>query len=277
MRPDAETRQPHGSPTSAPSAPAPRKRGGGGRVLVGLGAVVLVLGSAAAGLAGGVLHGAASIQPRESGAAPDRAEERAEAAAAPEQTGERVEYRGMSVLLPEGWAAETVTDSFSGLEAVPQDSVTEEWLTLYPEGQQACQGLEWAWADTSTGCAHLKVLGPSALRLGRAGGGPVTLEGVGPHSSFSPGTNPAPCPEGVTPHTEADPGFRGIDQWDVTETKAGEEPAGYAEGSVVCSDPATGGLAYVDQRLWLIEGAEILVVDGYRLDEAEAVVASAEW
>jgi hypothetical protein len=276
MRPDAEPRQPHGSPTSAPSAPAPNKRGGGGRVLVGLGAVVLLVGSAAAGLAGGVLHGAASIQPRESGAAPDRAEERAEAAA-PEETGERVEYRGMSVLLPEGWAAETVTDEFGSNTTPPSEAVAGEWTVLYPEGQDGCDGHEWSWTDTGTGCAHLKILGPQGIQYGSGILSPIELSTGGPSTAFRPSDNATLCPEGVITHTEADPGFRGIGQWDTTEDKAGEEPAGYTEGSAACLDPATGGLAYVDQRLWFIEGAEILVVDGYGLDEAEAVVASAEW
>jgi hypothetical protein len=276
MRPDAETRQPHGSPTSAPSAPAPRKRGGGGRVLVGLGAVVLVLGSAAAGLAGGVLHGAASIQPRESGAAPDRAEERAEAAAAPEQTGERVEYRGMSVLLPEGWAAETVTDEF-GSGADPQaELVTEEWMVLYPEGQEACEGQEWSWTDTSTGCRHLKVLGPGGIGSGGAGWAAITLE-PGAGSTYTASGNPTPCPEGEP--TSAEPGAEvpAAGQGTVEERKAGGEPVSYLATALTCLDEASGTFVNVEQRLWLLEGAEILVVDDYRFDETEGLLASAEW
>lgn len=280
MRPDAEPRFPQSSPTlpphAYPAAAAPKKRGAGRKVLVGVGAAVLVVGSATAGLAGGVVHGGASLQPLDEGAATNTAREPAEAVAT-EEPRERVELHGMSVLVPEGWEAETVTDTIGGLGAAPEDGVTEEWLALYPEGQEACEGLEWAWSDTATDCAHMKVLGPEAVRTGRAGGGPVTLEGVGPHSAFSPGTNPRHCPEGVTTHTETDPGFRGIGQWDITEDKAGEKRAGYAEGSAVCLDPATGGLAYVDQRLWLVEEGQILFVDGYRLDAAESVVASAEW
>ncbi|RKS07332.1 hypothetical protein DFP74_2998 [Nocardiopsis sp. Huas11] len=278
MRPDAEPRSTQSSPTPTPSAypaaAAPKKRGAGRKVLAGVGAAVLVVGSATAGLAGGVVHGGASLQPLDEGIATNTAREPAEAAAT-EEPRERVELLAMSVQVPEGWAAETVTGSFSELVDGREDTVTAEWLTLYPEGQEACDG-EWHWMNTSSGCAHLKVLGPEGLRLA-AGGFPLTLEGVGPHSSFRPGFDPGSCAEGVPTHTESDPGFRGLDQWEVTEDKAGEKAAGYAEGSTACMDPETGAIVYVDQRLWLVEEEEILFVDAYGLDAAESVVASAEW
>ncbi|GAB2483151.1 hypothetical protein [Nocardiopsis aegyptia] len=283
MRPDAEPRQPQSSPTPAPPAPpashaptAPRRRGTGRKVLVGVGAAVLVLGSATAGLAGGVLHGGASLQPLDGeGAAPDTAEARSEAAPA-EDPGERVEFRGMSVLLPEGWAAETVTDSFGAGAAPEEGRVSEDWTALYPEGQEACEAQEWSWTDTSTGCRHLKLLGPGGIAHGGAGWAAVTME-PGPGSTYTASGNAQPCPEGEPTFTEADPERPAADQGTVEESKVGGEPASFLVASLTCVDEATATFTSVEQRLWLVPGAEILVVDNYRFEETEALLASAQW
>ncbi|WP_304453188.1 hypothetical protein [Nocardiopsis sp. YSL2] len=281
MRPDAEPRQPQSSPapvptafSGAPASTAPRKRRTGRRVLVGVGAAVLVAGSATAGLAGGVVHGGASLQPLDDGVVPDAAEP-AEAVAT-EEPGERAEYRGMSVLLPEGWTADTVTDEFGSGADPLAEQVSEEWLALYPEGQEACEGQVWTWTDSSTSCRHLKVLGPGGIGHGGAGWAAVTLE-PGAGSTYTASGNPMPCPEGEPTFSGAEPERTAEGRGTVQERKAGGEPVAYLETSLTCLDPATSTFVSVEQRLWLLEEPRILLVDNYRFAETEGLLASAEW
>ena len=128
-------------------------------------------------------------------------------------------------------------------------------------------------AYTSTGCRHLKVLGPAGIGFGGAGWAAVTME-PGAGSTYTASGDPQPCPEGEPTFADTDPA---AGQGTVEERKAGGEPVSYLATSLMCLDLATGAFTNVEQRLWLIPGAEILVVDNYRFDETEDLLVSAEW
>jgi len=196
-----------------------------------------------------------------------------------EPEGERVEYRGMSLPLPEGWAADTVEEEF-GVLSTPGERVTEEWLVLYPEGQEGCAGVEWSWTEVSTGCEHVKVLGPGGIAYGSGGYAP--LDGSDLSYSYNPSSNPSPCPEGVPVHDEGDEGYRGPQDWDEEARDLGGEEAVHAEGSALCF-PMDGGaqggsdFRYHVQRMWLVEEREILIVDDYGLEALDGALEGVEW
>ncbi|GAB3702661.1 hypothetical protein GCM10028793_31140 [Nocardiopsis oceani] len=261
----------------------------GSKVLLGVGAGALAVAVGAGGWMGGRVYAGEPLLPFGGG------EEAAEADPSPENEDEdpeeTVDYRGMTLSLPEGWIAETLSDeSFqSDVPGSEGEPVVEDWLVLYPEDQDpVCtedsedpldgDGEAWAWNDTTTGCEHLKVLGPGAMQYGGAGFAPLqSLENSGPNSAYSPTSNPAPCPRGQGVHPETSPDFRGDGEWDLDEVQLGTENATRTEGSATCMDPATGDLGYYVQRMWLLDGPEILVVDGYEMEEADDILASAEW
>jgi hypothetical protein len=206
---------------------------------------------------------------------PFGAEEAAvERSAEPEE--ERIEYRGMSIALPEGWTAEFVEEEF-GVFSDPGPYTTEEWLVLYPGGQEACEGVEWSYTEGATACRHIKVLGPAGIDYGGEGYGSMRESGAaGGQASFNPSGDPGPCPEGVPVHPED---RARLGQWERGERDVGGETAAYAEGHAICVDPADAvpsALGY-DQRLWLLEDRGILVVDDYGIEEFDAVLADARW
>lgn len=273
----------------------------GRKVLLGAGAGVLAVLVGVGGWMGGRVYAGEPVLPFGS------SEEAAEADGAPvpeeegsqssEEAGEAepadgtAEYRGMTLTLPDGWLAETVTDQAfgSGLPGTEDDDVVEDWLVLYPEEQgEDCTedpdspldsgAAEWAWNDTSTGCAHLKVLGPGAIRFGGAGFGPLTtLENRGPNNAYAPSGNPEPCPVGQRRHSDSAPDFKGAGEWAFEELDLGGESATWTEGSAVCLHTFNEELSHYFQQMWLLDGPQILVVDGYGLREAEHILATARW
>ncbi|MFL1429327.1 MULTISPECIES: hypothetical protein [unclassified Nocardiopsis] len=184
--------------------------------------------------------------------------------------GERVAYRGVSLLLPPGWTSRVVTDSFGSLAGPEEDLVEEEWTVLYPDAPE-CADVGWTWTENSTGCAHLKVLGPLGLEHGGSGYAPVSIDTLTPGSSYTASGDPAPCPEGV-PTLEGE--TPGPDSWETGDRAAGPWTAGYGVGPTACYDGSTGGFAYFEQRLWILDEPGVLVVDNYGLPDAEDVVAS---
>ena len=193
-----------------------------------------------------------------------------------EPEGDRVEFRGMSLTLPEGWTSELVEDEF-GIFSEPGPYTTEEWLVLRPGGQEACD----ATASTDwlhTGCRHIKVFGPAGIEYGGEGYSPMTESAAADGSyGFNPGSNPTACPEGV-PTSTVD---QAVDrEWDRGTRDAGGVEAAYAEGASFCVNPVDGDTSPVlqfGQRLWLMEEQGILVVDNYGIGAFDAVLADAAW
>ncbi len=260
-------------PNPVPPSPVPSKPRGGTALAVAC-AVVLVTAVCAGGWVGGRLYAGDPVLPL-GAAAPTTGDTAPSPEPSPE--GERVGYRGMSVALPGGWTSQTVREGFGVMSGPPEDLVEEEWLVLRPRDQSECEGNEWTWTDNHTGCRHLKVLGPLGIRYGGSGYGPIDLDTVGSHTSYTASGNPHPCPEGVPSHTTGTEEVPGLLPWEVEERDLGGEPARYGVGPTICYDVESQGFRHFEQRLWLVEDAGILVVDGYGLAEAEDVLATAEW
>lgn len=277
-----------------------RKSKPGRKVLLGAGAGALAVLVGVGGWMGGRVYAGESAlpfgpsettAPDEDGNEPTPEEEGSESSGEAEPSGGTAEYRGMVLTLPDGWLSETVTDeSFQPeVPGTESDAIVEDWLVLYPEEQEeACtedpdsplrsESAEWVWNDTSTGCAHLKVLGPGAIQFGGGGFGPLTtLENRGPNNAYAPSSNPEPCPAGQRRHSDSAPDFKGAGEWAFEELELGGESATWTRGSVVCLHTFNQELSHYFQQMWLLDGPQILVVDGYGLRQAEHVLASAEW
>ncbi|WP_053617509.1 serine/threonine-protein kinase [Nocardiopsis sp. NRRL B-16309] len=254
---------------AAASAAGAGALAGMGKATAALVAVASTAAVATGGWVGGQLYSGEPVWPFGGG------EASSEQVLEPEP--ERVGYRGMSLALPEGWTAEFVEEEF-GVFSDPGPYTTEEWLVLYPGGQEACDGVEWSYTDGSVACRHIKVLGPEGIDHGGEGYATMRQSGAaGGVYSFNPSSNPMPCPEGVA----TSPGNPAASaRWEREDRDAGGEVAAYAEGHSLCvdiGDEGSSGFLLHDQRLWLLEDREILIVDDYGIEEFDAVLAGARW
>ncbi|RCV49959.1 serine/threonine protein kinase [Marinitenerispora sediminis] len=193
--------------------------------------------------------------------------------------GTPVEFRGLTMWLPDGWQAERIEDEFGPLSA-PDPRVTEEWLVLYPGGQEGCADVDWMWADTNVpSCEHVRVFGPGGIAFGGPGYGPITAE-EDPAPQFIPASEVPGCPEGRSVYTEDDPRHGA----EVAETRpVGDQQAAYREVTVPCSqweDPTDWSspvnTRYYDQRWWLLPDSEIFILDGYGIEALDGILADAE-
>ncbi|MFC7326944.1 serine/threonine-protein kinase [Marinactinospora rubrisoli] len=193
--------------------------------------------------------------------------------------GTPVEFQGLTLWLPDGWQVERIRDEFGPLSA-PEPRVAEEWLVLYPGGQEGCADVDWMWADTNvSSCEHVRVFGRSGIAFGGPGYGPISAEDE-PAPQFIPASEVPGCPEGRSLYTEDDPGYPA----EVAETRpVGGQDAAYREVSVPCShqeDPADWSspvnLRYYDQRWWLLPDSEIFILDGYGIEALDGILADAE-
>jgi hypothetical protein len=268
-------------------------------VLLGAGATALAVVVGAGGWVGGRVYAGESAWPfgaSEEAPAPDRTAEPEEEEEEPvqeggvaEAAGDTATYRGMTLTLPNRWAAEVVADeSFHpDVPGAEGDPVVEDWLVLYPldqhedctdDPQSPLGDGSWSWNDTSTACKHLKILGPGAIQYGGGGFGPLTtLENRDPHNAYAPAGNPMPCPGMQRLHPDTSPDFRGPGEWDLEEVDLGGESATWTRGSVICYQTFAQEMTYYRQQMWLVPDRQILVVDGYRQVQAEAVLNAAQW
>jgi hypothetical protein len=203
----------------------------------------------------------------------------AEPSSDPAAEGERVEFRGMTLTLPEGWTALTVEEEFGDF-AMEEERVTEEWMVLYPGGQEGCEGVDWTWSDHERyQCDHVKVFGPAGIDYGGESWQPIDRATPdGRQGRFAPGTDAGVCPYGVElsdptgGETEAELEYRTV--------AVGDRDASHATGLVRCGDPegpAGAPFRAFEQRSWLLEEPQILVIDEYGIEGLDAILAGAEW
>ncbi|MFC3995781.1 serine/threonine protein kinase [Nocardiopsis sediminis] len=209
------------------------------------------------------------------------------ASPSPEREGQEVSFRGMSVWIPDDWTAETVMSQFGGPRE-QGNGPTEEWMVLYPGGQEGCDGVEWeaTWAAHAPpeGCEFIKVLGPAGIEYGGVGYGRVDDTAGGTEGMYYPASEVPGCPEGQETYTQDDDRYRGDGDWEHAQRPVGDAEASYSTGSLACmyspdfSDTSIPlETRYLDQRTWLLAEQEILVVDNYGIDAMDDILAGAEW
>ncbi|MFC4561857.1 serine/threonine protein kinase [Nocardiopsis mangrovi] len=207
------------------------------------------------------------------------------ASASPEREGQEVAFRGMSIWIPDDWTAETVLDTFGGPSEQGNGPV-EEWIVLYPGGQEGCDSVDWSFGASPTpeGCDHVKILGPAGIEYGGTGYGPIDeANDDGTQGMYLPASEVPGCSEGVPTYTREDDRYRGEGDWEYATRPVGDADASYAAGSLVCisfPDPDDYNVneeLYHDQRTWLLPEQEILVVDNYGIDAMDDILAGAEW
>ncbi|MDA2809629.1 hypothetical protein O4J56_03155 [Nocardiopsis sp. RSe5-2] len=185
--------------------------------------------------------------------------------------GQEVEYRALTVTVPEDWEVRSREDDFSS--PGDTDLGSEEWKALVP-GECEADRLNWGNADDAP-CPHVKVLGPKAIS--QAGHG-APLDPDGAAFPYDPSTNPAPCPMSVeTRETEFPPPE---EDTAYTTRPVGAKKAAYAEVEALCIDPENSTAADgrplmrgYDQRYWFLPESEILIVDNYGIEEMDDILA----
>jgi hypothetical protein len=204
----------------------------------------------------------------------------AEPSSDPAAEGERVEFRGMTLTLPEGWTALTVEEEFGNF-SVEEERVTEEWMVLYPGGQEGCEGIDWTWGHQPEPfpCHHVRVLGPAGIDYGGESWQPITENApAGRQGRFAPGTNAGPCPHGVELRDPT--GGENEAELEYRTVAVGDRDASHAVGSVRCVDvenPENSEFLSFEQRSWLLGEPQILIVDEYGIEELDSMLAGAEW
>ncbi|MFE3457761.1 serine/threonine-protein kinase [Nocardiopsis aegyptia] len=206
-------------------------------------------------------------------------EQSATAEPSSEAEGERVEFRGMTLTLPEGWTALTVEEEFGNF-SVEEERVTEEWMVLYPGGQEGCEGVDWTWGygPELVRCHHVRVLGPAGIDYGGEAWQPIDRATPdGRQGRFGPGTDAGPCPYDVE-LSPVDPGVTYADL-DYETVAVGDREASYAVGPRHCADMNAENAEFssFEQRSWLLDEPQILIVDEYGIEELDAILAGAEW
>ncbi|HJE60359.1 MAG TPA: serine/threonine protein kinase [Nocardiopsis listeri] len=208
---------------------------------------------------------------------PGRAEETVAASdPATEPDLERAEFRGMTLTLPEGWTALTLEEEFGNF-SVEAERVTEEWLLLYPGGQEGCEEVDWTWGYQAEPheCHHVQVLGPGGIAYGGEAWQPI----VGPdgvQGRFHPGTDPGGCLDWAELREWRE--GEDLEEFEHTTVEVGAQEASYAFGAGACADPLSpvNRMMIYEQRSWLLDGPEILIVDNYGIEELETILAEAD-
>lgn len=189
---------------------------------------------------------------------------------------ERAEFRGMTLTLPEGWTALTIEEEFGNF-SIDEERVTEEWLLLYPGGQEGCEEVDWTWGlpVEQHECDHVQVLGPGGIAYGGETWRPI----VGPdgvQDRFHPGTDPGSCLDWAELRERREGEV--LAEFVHTTVEVGAQEASYGVGPGSCVDtlsPVNQSMVY-SQRSWLIPRAEILVIDNYGIEELETMLAEAD-
>ncbi|PSK86275.1 serine/threonine protein kinase [Murinocardiopsis flavida] len=202
---------------------------------------------------------------------------------APPRDGKKVEFRGMSIWIPESWTAKTINDDFVNFSENDHAGYgPQDWVLLYPGGQPECADVDWEWTVNAPPCRHVKLMGNIGIENGGPGFGPITDDPE--QALFNPSTNPMPCPD-------AEDSYRREGEWYATNQvkDSGSAPVGdrkalHRVAPSLCVDPeetapSDGGLVtrFFDQESWLMADAGILVVDDYGIDGLAGILADAEW
>ncbi|MDA8370395.1 MAG: serine/threonine-protein kinase [Nocardiopsaceae bacterium] len=197
--------------------------------------------------------------------------------------GQEIEFRGLTLRIPDDWKAQTLEDDFYA--SVPEDAVTDEWLLLYPGGQPGCENVSLdpgLWETVLTDCRHVKIFGPGGIEYGGPGWGPITEDEAS--GIYAPSGNPPPCPQDREIHEDPDardPSGRA----ELAEPRpVGDREALYREVLVACFGEDAGvdengvnNWWYYDQRTWFLPDEQIFVVDDSGVEEMDDILAAAEW
>jgi hypothetical protein len=193
---------------------------------------------------------------------------------------QEVEYRGMTLQVPEEWGVYHREDEIMHPGAGPETAVVEEWVMLVPEDADGCgeppSEFDRLWAPPGYVdgiCEHIKVVGPAAIDIAVSGG--TAFE---PDSSYAPSSEIIPCTQGVEV-TEVEPGLPEIPEapQESGEVPLGERDSHHSRSAVACMVLDTAATAYYHQDTWYLADEGILIVDDWLNEDFPEVLEYTEW